>query len=69
MWICQNSYPIIKSIEWSFSLSLQSSLLSNLNYVGPKKIYGGHKYFFKDTKIIKFSKFIYNNNCGGQFDQ
>ena len=66
MWIYQNSYPIIKSIEWNFSPSLQSSLLSNLNYVGPKKIYDSHK-FFRDKKIIKFSKFIYNNNNNNYF--
>ena len=45
----------------------KKSLLPNFvqipmcNYVGPKKIKGGHNFFLK-IKNHKFFKFIYNNN-------
>ena len=48
-------------------LPKKKSLLPNFvqipmcNYVGPKKIKGGHNFFLK-IKNHKFFKFIYNNN-------
>ena len=54
-----------KNIEWSYSLSLQPSLL--LNFIQSLIILGLKNFrmathFFKGKKIIKFLKFIYNNN-------
>ena len=49
--------------KFTFSKNLLSGVqpCPNFNYVGLKKIYGGHKIFFRDQKNRNFLKFIYNN--------
>ena len=44
-----------------YTTKFVAELCPKFDYVGPKKIQSGHKYFFKDKKIIKFLKMIYNN--------
>ena len=53
-----------KNIEWSYSLSLQLSLLPNFVQkliILSLKTFRVVTNIFKDNKIIIFKKFIYNN--------
>ena len=46
-----------KKMKWSCNLNIQLRL-PKFNYIGPKKILRGHKFFFK-VKNHKVLKFIY----------